>query len=99
MKILKIDNGNGYYSLDDGNNWVKIDEIDKDGLMKLLDLFLENEVDIDEYDEAKLTHQAQQIIYKSLFDKLSVLEGNKSKFKDESDRLYLSEMQRYQIDS
>ena len=50
---------------------------------------------MDPPDEKKLQNQAQQIVYKSIFDKLSSLQENKSKFKDESDRKYLKEIQKY----
>jgi hypothetical protein len=52
---------------------------------------------MDPPDENKLQNQAQQIIYKSIFDKLSSLQENKSKFKDESDRKYLSALQKYSV--
>ena len=95
MKILKIEEGKGYYSFD-GDKWNPIDEINKDGLMQLLNLFLDSDVEIDDYDETNLTNQAQQIIYKSIFEKFVNLQENKSKFKDESDRLYLEAIQKYQ---
>ncbi len=95
MKILKIEEGKGHYSFD-GDEWNPIDEINKDGLMQLLNLFLDSDVEIDDYDETILTNQAQQIIYKSIFEKFKSLQENKSKFKDESDRMYLEAIQKYQ---
>lgn len=95
MRILKIENGKGYFNTAEGE-WKFIDEIDKDGLMKLLDIFVTSEVEMDEYDENTLSHQAQKIIYKSIYDKFNNLQENKSKFKDESDRMYLSAIQKYQ---
>ncbi len=95
MKILKIENGKGYFnSIED--NWELIDKIDKDSLMKLLDKFIKFEIELDEYNPEKISHQAHQIIYKSIYDKFKSLQGNKSKFKDESDRTYLSAIQKYQ---
>lgn len=95
MKILEIKEGKGYFDNGD-DGWRPIDEIDKDGLMRLLNLFVDSDVEMDDYDEAKLSHQAQQIIYKSIFEKFNNLKENKSKFKDESDRMYLSAIQKYQ---
>jgi hypothetical protein len=95
MKILKIDNGNGYYKVSDSSDWKPIDAIDKDGLTKLLNYFLESDVVMDNLDENTLSNQAQQIIYKSIYDKFSILEENKGKFKDESDRTYLEAIQKY----
>lgn len=96
MKILKIEEGKGYFRSSDNGDWIPIDEIDKDGLMKLLNRFLDADVEMDIYNEKTLLNQAQQIIYKSIFEKFSLLQENKSKFKDESNRMYLSEIQKYQ---
>lgn len=95
MKILKIENGNGYFRTSYNGDWRAIDEIDKDGLMKLLGLYLGSDVKMDDVDENSLSNQAQRIIYKSIFEKLNNLKESKSKFKDESDRTYLSAIQKY----
>lgn len=95
MKILKIEEGKGYYSFGE-DQWRPIDDINKDGLMQLLNLLLDSDVEIDDYDETILTNQAQQIIYKSISEKFVNLQDNKSKFKDESDRTYLDAIQKYQ---
>ncbi len=96
MKILKIENGKGYFCIANNGDWIQIDNIDKDCLMKLLNIFLESDVEVDGYDEERIQNQAQQIIYKSVFEKFSNLKENKNKFKDESDRMYLSAIQKYQ---
>lgn len=95
MKILKIEDGNGYFWAVDSEEWVPIDKIDKDGLMKLLNAFLSEDVEIDEYNEESLSNKAQQIIYRSVSEKFSSLKDNKDKFKDESDRMYLEAIQKY----
>lgn len=95
MKILKIENGNGLFLDSKKNEWIPIDQIDKNNLMILLDLFLQEEVEMDNLEDHALSNQAQQIIYKSIFDKLDSLIENKDKFKDESDRTYLSAIQKY----
>lgn len=97
MKILKIENGKGYFRTSNSDDWKTIDEIDKDGLMKLLDRFLGSDVEMDDIDEKSLSNQAQQIIYRSISEKLSNLKENKSKFKDESDRTYLDAIQKYSL--
>ncbi len=96
MKILKIEGSNGFFRTSDKDDWRPIDEIDKDGLMKLLNRFLDSDVEMDNYDEKSLLNQAQQIIYKSISEKFNNLQENKSKFKDESDRMYLGAIQKYQ---
>ena len=95
MKILKIENGNGFYRISEEAEWVEIDRIDKEGLMGLLDAFLTAEVEIDDIAETSLHNQAQQIIYKKIAEKLSALSDKRSKFKDESDRMYLNAIQKY----
>ena len=96
MKILKISEGKGYFCFNEDDDWMPIDEIDKDALLKLLDLFLTSEVEIDEYNSDTLLNQAQKIIYKSIHDKFNSLKENKNKFKDESDRMYLDAIKKYQ---
>ncbi len=95
MKVLKIENGQGKFKIPGETEWRPISEIDKDGLMSLLNCFLENDVEMDEVDEEKLTNQAHLIIYKSIYEKLNTLSQNKKKFRDESERAYLEEMQKY----
>ena len=95
MKVLKIEQGKGHFQIPDKADWRPISEIEKTSLMDLLNYFLENDVEMDEVDEEKLTNQAHLIIYKSIYDKLNTLSENKKKFKDESDRTYLEEIQKY----
>lgn len=95
MKILRIESGNGYFRAVNSEEWLPIDKIDKDGLIKLLNAFLSEDVEADEYNEESLSNKAQQIIYKSLSEKFNGLKKNKDKFKDESDRMYLEAIQKY----
>lgn len=95
MKILEIRDNKGFFRVSPKSEWKEIDAIDKDDLMALLDTFLGSEVEMDPPDDKNLLNQAQQIIYKSIFEKLRSLRENKSKFKDESDRKYLKEIQKY----
>lgn len=95
MKILKIEDNKGFYNSSDDEDWKPVDEIDKDGLMKLLNLYLEKDVEMDTLEEHSLSNQAQKIVYRSIFDKLDSLKENKSKFRDESDRIYLSAIEKY----
>jgi len=96
MKILKIENNNGYFCCEEPPNWKEIDQIDKDTLMQLLDIFIEKDVVMDAFDETLIQNQAQQIIYKSVYEKFCALTENKNKFVDESERTYLSAIQKYQ---
>jgi len=95
MKILKIENGKGAFSLD-GEKWIPIDEIERGSLMQLLDVVLKESATADEFKVESITNQAHQIIYKSIYEKLMTLMENKTKFKDESDRTYLHAIEKYQ---
>ncbi|RYH00231.1 MAG: hypothetical protein EON58_00960 [Alphaproteobacteria bacterium] len=77
------------------DEWCKIDEIDKDGLLSLLDLFLDNEVQMDAPDENNLHNEVHRIVYSHIFQKLSSLSDIKSSFKDDSERLYFDEINKY----
>jgi len=96
MKILKIENGNGYF-FDHNDEWQTIDTIDKNGLLSLLNRFLEEGVEMDPIEDDNLQNQAQLIVYKSIHEKFRTLQDNKSKFRDESERLYLDEINKYDV--
>ncbi len=95
MKVLKIEDGGGYFYHPDIDDWKPIDEIDKEELMILLNLYLEKDVEIDVYEENHINNQAQKIIYKSISEKFLSLNENRSRFSDESERKYLEAIQEY----
>lgn len=94
MKILKIDHSQGFF-LDAGGDYVSIDKIDKERLLMLIDHVVEKSVSFDPPTDDNLKNQAHKIIYKSLFKKLSDLAARKDQLKDESERAYLDEYERY----
>ncbi len=96
MKLLKIDNNSGYY-YDNQGEFATVDKITKDDILRLVNLTLgEEEVEFDEFSNDKLKNQAHKIIYKSIFEKLQGLKERRDEFRDESERLYLSEYKKYQ---
>ena len=95
MKILKIEDGSGYFWVATSSEWRKIDEIDKDGLLSLLDLFLDVDAQMDVPDESNLRNDVHKIIYAHIFQKLSSLSDSKASFKDDSERLYFDEINKY----
>ena len=97
MKCLLIENGKGYYSLD-GEHKIPLDQITKDDLLKMLDLIIDYDAEMDEYDENLVQHAARKIIYRNLYSKLKDLSSNKTRFKDESTSLYRSAIERYSIE-
>ena len=95
MKLLKIDNNQGYYLTAEGE-CAEVDKITKEDLLRLVALTLQEEdVEYDEYSDETLKNQAHQIIYKSVFDRLKGLRERREEFIDESERLYLAEYERY----
>ena len=95
MKILKVENERGFFRVHGEAEWQSIDAIDKNGLLKLLDLFLEEEVEMDSPEELSIKNQAHSIIYRSIHEKLDSLSDERKRFKDESERLYLEEIRKY----
>ena len=50
MKILRISNSKGEFSLD-GINYNSVDTINKDDLLNMIDVFVNSECEMDEYSE------------------------------------------------
>lgn len=95
MKLLKIDNGCGYFRLENGD-YSPVDKIYKDDLLRLVNLSLsEEDVEFDTYDESIIQNHAHQVIYKSVVRKLQSLRERKQEFVDESARLYLEDYEKY----
>lgn len=97
MKLLKTEDSKGYFYVSD-EEYLPMDKLSKSALLKLVDLTLENDIEMDEYDENKIKHQAHQVIYKSVFNKLTSLDERKQEFIDESERMFLSEYEKYHSD-
>lgn len=94
MRILKIEDNKGYFSLD-GKKWNPIDEINKDSLLSLVDISLSEDFEMDDFDKAKLGNQAHQVIYSNIFNKLSELRSIKNKFNDKIESLYKEAIEKY----
>lgn len=96
MKALKIENNQGYF-LTENDDYETVEKIDKAVLLRLVNLALENDFEIDVYDENDLRNQAHQVIYKSISEKLGDLHQRRNQFRDESERLYLDEYEKYKV--
>lgn len=94
MKILKIESNQGFYTIT-GTDYTSIDKINKEDLLKLVDITLEGDIEIDKYNEEIIKNKAHQIIYKNICEKLLDLDKRKEEFRDESDRLFLQEHEKY----
>ncbi|MBU2926277.1 hypothetical protein Q4530_17460 [Colwellia sp. 1_MG-2023] len=98
MKILKIDSDKGYFSTD-GKNWIAIDEITKEGILSLLNNIIENDVELDEYNECLLKNPAHRIIYENIYKNFEPILNNKSTFEDDCANLYKDAFIKYQEQS
>lgn len=94
MKYLKIENGKGYIQKAP-DQWIELDQIGKEDLLSLLDKAINDEFEMDEFITDSLQNKAHQIIYKQLYQKFNELKLEKSRFKDESEQLYKSAIEKY----
>ncbi len=98
MKYLKIESNQCFYIKDSNTPtiWTKIDQIDKDDLMMLLEIATTQEFELDNYDENLIGNKAHQIIYKHISEKFTSLLNNKDRFKDEADNMFKVALEKYQ---
>jgi hypothetical protein len=94
MKLLKVEDNHGYF-LGDDDAFRPVDRITKEDLLRLVDLTLTEEVEFDDYDSEAIKNQAHQILYRSIYEKLSGLRDRKEEFTDDSQRLYLQDYEKY----
>lgn len=96
MKCLKINTGKGEFSLD-GVNYAPIDTIKKEDVLKLLDiaLDLEQEIEMDAYSPEAFTNPAHKVIYENIFNKFESLKANKDQFTTEIAELYREAYDKY----
>jgi len=100
MKYLKVEENKAYFcrlNAENAAEWVQIDLIGKDDLQALLNNAIADEFEMDPYSEETLSNKAHYIIYKNLHEKFTALLANKSRFKDESDSLYKTALEKYSI--
>lgn len=96
MKILKITNGKGEYSLD-GIEYKLIDEITKEDVFRILELVIkDNEITLDEpTDASKINNLAQNIVYSNLLTKLKEVIARKDDIINESKRDFADAIEKY----
>ena len=96
MKYLKIEDNKAFFQKDGvQDEWIPIDQINKDHLFYLLNKAISDDFEMDEFKEELLSNQAHRIIYKNLFEKFTNLLSNKRRFKDESENLYKAAFEKY----
>ncbi|MFA5040728.1 MAG: hypothetical protein WC464_03745 [Bdellovibrionales bacterium] len=98
MKLLKSENGLGYF-WKEGGEYCVIDKITKEDLLQLANFTLDQpDVEFDSYSEEDIKPLAHRIIYKNIYEKLEGLITRKATFKDEANRLYLKEYEKYKVE-
>jgi len=94
MRILKIEDGNGHFSVN-GEDFVSIDKLDKESLLNLVKLALKSEIEMDDYDSEALRNEAHRIIYRSVHKKLQELVARKNEFFDKAEREFYEIYEHY----
>lgn len=96
MKCLRINEGKGEFSLD-GSSYLALDTIDKDSILKLVDIALDEDEDfeMDDFDSEAISNPAHRIIYSNLHQKFRELSENKQQFNNEVSDLYKDAYEKY----
>lgn len=98
MIYLKINNNKGYYRVDASENWIELDKLGKEHLLKLLNFATTSEFEMEEYNDILLQNPAHNIIYKNLYVKFSDLLTNKTRFQDTAEAMYKVAIEKYKIE-
>ena len=99
MKYLKIENNKGYYRLDKTvENWIELDQINKEHLLSLLNLASVEDFEMDEYQDELLQNPAHNIIYKNIHGKFNDFLSNKTRFKDSVEAMYKTAIEKYKVE-
>lgn len=99
MTYLKIDRSQASY-IDENDNICPITNIDKKGLLHLINKAMDNSVtfDMDDPEQNKIPNEAQKIIYENIYNKLSEVIANKANIISEISNLYMDAYCKYSFD-
>ncbi|MGD1837572.1 MAG: hypothetical protein ACPKPY_05890 [Nitrososphaeraceae archaeon] len=98
MKYLKIENNKGLYRLDTSvENWIELDQINKEHLLLLLKSASTDDFEMDEYEDSKLRNPAHNIIYKNIHGKFKDFLSNKTRFQDSVEAMYKTAIEKYKL--
>ncbi|MBR0039639.1 MAG: hypothetical protein IJP71_06525 [Lachnospiraceae bacterium] len=83
MKVLKIENNEGYLELND--NSIKVTQVTKENIFDVLKLIYNNDqIEFDELTEdSPINNEAQRIVYDNMYEYLTKFNEEKQKLKDE----------------
>ena len=98
MIYLKIERSQASY-IDENGNICPITNIDKKGLLNLVNNALDKSItfEMDDPEKNKIPNEAQKIIYENIYNKLNDLIANKDKILSEISNLYKEEYSKYSI--
>lgn len=97
MKLLKIENNNGKFSTD-GVDFIEIEKISKDDILKILEKVLnESEIFIDESneDDMKINSPAQKIIYDNIYKTVKEVIEEKDEINSFEENEYYIALKKY----
>lgn len=96
MKVLRITNGKGQFSIKD-NDYKPIDEISKNDILEILKLVIKAEdIEFDEItDKNKVDNVAQNIVYSQLLSKIKELKERKQSIIDEVNSEFKDAIEKY----
>lgn len=96
MKYLKIESNKGFYRLDTtAENWLELDQLNKDHLLSLLKFASTEDFEMDEYEDALLQNPANNIIYRNIHGKFKDFLNNKTRFQDTVEATYKTALEKY----
>lgn len=98
MKLLRIEDNQGQFLSADGS-YESIDKIVKEDLLRIMERILDEDGELDPYEEDNIKNQAHQVVYKSIYRNLKTLLDRRQEFVDESERMYLEDYKRYVDDA
>lgn len=99
MIYLKIESSQASY-IDENGNICPITNIDKKGLLNLINKALDESVtfEMDDPEKSNIPNEAQKIIYENIYHKINDLISNRDTIISEISNLYKEEYSKYSID-
>ena len=98
MRYLKIENNKSFYRLDGSKeDWIDLDQINKDHLLALLKFAASEDFEMDEYKDELIQNPAHNIIYKNIYGKFNDFLSNKTRFQDSVESTYRIAIEKYKI--
>lgn len=102
MKLLKIENNEGYYLIE-GESYGKIDQITKEDILRLMNFIYENDKiafdNLEDRGDKKINLPSQLIVYEKLHEKFLDLYDKKEEIIKQVDSKFQKAVEKYQVSS